>query len=35
MMQGLGEMLENRRVAERAVADCASSFPNAVHAGCS
>ncbi len=32
MMQGLGEMLENRRVAERAVADCASRFPNAVHA---
>ena len=32
MVQGLGEMLENRRVAERAVADCASRFPNAVHA---
>lgn len=31
MMQGLGEMLENRRVAERAVADCAKQFPNASH----
>ena len=32
MIEGLGEMLENRRVAERAVAKCASLFPNAVHA---
>lgn len=31
MVQGLGEMLKNRRAAERAVADCARRFPNALH----
>jgi hypothetical protein len=31
MVQGLSEMIENRRVAESAVADCARRFPNASH----
>ena len=31
MVQGISEMIENRRVAERAIAECARLFPNASH----